>query len=247
MRADIAVKLTAGKLTLPARDALVFQLDELDFEFGDRQLVRRVLRPGDVFIDVGSHAGLYALEASGSGAHIVAVEPNPAMVEYLRRNVEGLDVEVVHAAASDRPGTARLRVPSVEAAVRATLAEGQGIAVETVTLDMLSQPQTPFLIKIDAEGWESRVLDGGYVTLGAPSAPHLIVELSDRTAAQAGKEGVDVYRKLSDLGYHLYRYSWRRNSLEPEPPRQSYTMLNVVATKRPGEIAARLRASERTS
>ena len=37
---------------------------------------RRLLRPGDLFIDVGANAGAYSVLAADLGASVVAVEPN---------------------------------------------------------------------------------------------------------------------------------------------------------------------------
>ena len=48
----------------------------------------RVFRTGDVVLDCGAHIGIYTREALDSGAKlVVAIEPAPANLECLRRNM----------------------------------------------------------------------------------------------------------------------------------------------------------------
>src|SRR6202163_1121267 len=67
------------------------------------------LRPGDVFIDVGAHIGLFSVLAAhlvGGSGRVVAFEPYPESRERLRRladrNGLGDRIEIVAAALSDR-------------------------------------------------------------------------------------------------------------------------------------------------
>lgn len=124
--------------------------------------VQAALSPGDVFFDIGAHAGIYSLAAArvlGEGGAIVAVEPNSANAARFVRHMSlnGIDsVRLIQAAASDVAG-------------RATFSEGPNdyegrldpegeVAVETVRLDDI-QP-APSVIKIDVEGHEAAVLRG---------------------------------------------------------------------------------------
>jgi len=65
------------------------------------------LRPGDVFLDVGCHYGIYSVLASklvGPEGRVIAVEPHPGALEVLRENVATngcRNVEVLSVAFSD--------------------------------------------------------------------------------------------------------------------------------------------------
>src|SRR5260370_7902570 len=76
----------------------------------EESLPRKVLRPGDGFVDVGANIGALSLAASsivGQNGHVFAVEAHPRTVEYLRGNVrlnEAENVRIIHAAVGDREG-----------------------------------------------------------------------------------------------------------------------------------------------
>ena len=84
------------------------------FEFAEQAFWWLYLRPGDSVIDCGAHVGLFSLLASqavGEYGRVIALEPNPATAELLRKNVDALgvrNVEVVEAAAASKPGSLTL-------------------------------------------------------------------------------------------------------------------------------------------
>jgi FkbM family methyltransferase len=57
---------------------------------------RRILKPGDLFVDVGANVGAYTLWAIDCEARVIAVEPNAETAERLRRNIalNSFEVEV---------------------------------------------------------------------------------------------------------------------------------------------------------
>ncbi|GIG63521.1 hypothetical protein Lfu02_78930 [Longispora fulva] len=83
----------------------IFEHDEYS-RFGVR------LGDGAVVVDVGANIGLFSLWAHHQAADVrlVAVEPNPDALAYLRTNLEahGIDAEVVPVAITDHIGTAEL-------------------------------------------------------------------------------------------------------------------------------------------
>jgi FkbM family methyltransferase len=68
------------------------------------------LQPGDTFLDVGSHYGIYSVLASklvGPAGRVIAVEPHPESLQVLRANLalNGCgNVEALNAAFSDSSG-----------------------------------------------------------------------------------------------------------------------------------------------
>ena len=133
------------------------------YEPSKQAAVRRFTKPGGVFYDLGANVGFYTLLAAKLGARVVAVEPLPRNVAYLRRHL-GLnhcsDVEIFEGVVLDRAGSVHL-----VAAGSATAYVGDtGVPVRATTLDemvgSLGYP-TPTVIKCDVEGAELRVLAGG--------------------------------------------------------------------------------------
>jgi FkbM family methyltransferase len=80
-------------------------------------LIRKLLRPWDVFVDLGANEGYFSIVAAPlvPNGRVFAVEPQPALREVLlenvRSNVAG-NLSVSSLAISDRNGEARLFVRS---------------------------------------------------------------------------------------------------------------------------------------
>jgi FkbM family methyltransferase len=159
-------------------------------------LIRASLAAGDTFVDVGANFGYFTLlgaHAVGERGRVIAVEAHPELVQELRANValNGLTrVAVVHAAALDREGSARLAGFAPEGGNRgvSTLVAGDGAETGTVpgfdvrcaTLDALLDAAgvgEVALAKIDVEGAEASVLAGMAAGIGSARYRRILVEL----------------------------------------------------------------------
>jgi FkbM family methyltransferase len=132
------------------------------------------LRPGDIFYDIGANVGFFSILGARlvtERGHVYAFEPLPANAEALRCNValNGLgQVRIIEAAVADVTGTAELCVGSSPLDAHlprspAKRTEQPTIAVDVVSIDHLAndrQVLAPSLVKIDAEGAETKVLQG---------------------------------------------------------------------------------------
>lgn len=82
----------------------------------ETNMMRLLLCPGMKIIDIGANIGYYALiegHAVSERGHVYAIEPEPANVELLRRNIElnGYHhIDVFQAAIGDETGMARLYI-----------------------------------------------------------------------------------------------------------------------------------------
>jgi len=133
----------------------------------------------EVFVDVGSHVGYYAVRMAKKCKRVVAVEPNPDNRKKLLRNLKlnGLgNVEVLPYAA----GEARYRAKLYPADAGSTLLEGfveaEPVEVEVAPLDELVDRAD--VVKIDVEGYEWKVIQG-MKNLLARHKPSLVVEHHD--------------------------------------------------------------------
>jgi FkbM family methyltransferase len=170
-------------------------------------LVRRLLRDGGDFVDVGAHIGLYSVTAAlalRERGRVLAFEPNPSARAQLEWNLDLNDctnVIVLGAAASSAPGTALLHVPDTPNPSFSTLGdagfpEGEPVPVELTTVDAEVERLglAPAVVKNDAEHHELPVLRGMARTLA--HEPAILVEVGPETAEPTRKllEGWAVFR-----------------------------------------------------
>lgn len=143
----------------------------------DLTVVRRLVRPGDVAVDVGANYGLYTRflsEMTGLTGQVFSLEPVPLTYDLLESNVAKLrlnNVQTLNVAASSAAGTAHMTVPRYETGgenfYEARIAAGgdgpeRRVEVPTRPLDELFAKQSPpvSFIKLDVEGHELRCLRG---------------------------------------------------------------------------------------
>lgn len=153
-------------------------------EFVDMAFLLHLLRPGDLFVDVGANIGSYTVLASAvCGARSIAIEPDPGTVRSLRRNVEinGIEdrVTVVEAAVGSSAGTVGFTVGQDTTNRVATSTDRETREVQVRTLDEIVAKEAPVLIKMDVEGYEPEVVAGASSALAQPSLVAVITETAD--------------------------------------------------------------------
>ncbi|NGN62742.1 FkbM family methyltransferase [Streptomyces sp. A7024] len=157
----------------------------------------------DLALDVGGWYGPWTRRLAPRARKVVAVEPVPHLARSLAAATPG-NVRVVEAAATDRPGTARLWLPAgdrgdrgVSSLVRRDI-HANALDVRCLTLDEIANAETGRVdfIKIDVDGNELPVLRGAQHLL-TRDRPALIVELEARIQPLE-----PVIKQLAD---HAYR------------------------------------------
>lgn len=124
--------------------------------------------PEDVVVDVGANVGVFSVYAAArTRGRIVAVEPFPQNVEFLRRNLRanGCErVEVVPSALSDHEGTLELAVAkkgTMHSIAPAAAEGGERVKVPATTLARIVEQrglERIDLLKMDCEGAEGVIL-----------------------------------------------------------------------------------------
>ena len=217
------------------------------FEYSEREFVSRLLRPGDTFVDIGANAGLFTLIASsvvGESGRVYAFEPSPVSFIHLMENISlnrlG-NVKCIESALSDQSGKLLLYVSTDGHSAWDTFTLDQTTAaketreVVTTTVDAFIEEEKLLgkltMMKIDVEGWESKVLSGGGNTFSRPDAPLLQVEFVDTVAKSAGASCQDLYDMIRKYGYQLYTYDIESRQLVNETKKQEYPFVNLYAVK----------------
>jgi FkbM family methyltransferase len=158
------------------------------YEPAKHALIRRHLRPGMTFIDVGANKGdftLLAARLAGNSGTVISIEPAPENHSILQRSIELNDytnIRVLQVALSDRDGTANLQIGSTSGS-HTLSPEFNGlrmVAVPTRTLDGVVAEQqlgSVNMIKIDVQGLELAVLRSASQTLRANPGIILLLDL----------------------------------------------------------------------
>lgn len=181
--------------------------------------VRSRLRPGGVFVDIGSSEGDFALIAArivGPGGRVLAFEPDPGNVGIIRDNIALNDfswVDLHPVALSDRDGEAELFRSSVSGwhSLVAGLEhrDRDVVTVPVARLDSFEFDRID-MIKIDVEGAEVGVLEGARASI----AHHRPVILLD-THPSLGADIPKLQAFADDLGYDVLDSD--RNRSRPRP------------------------------
>lgn len=210
------------------------------FEYRESVFIRRTLKPGGVFLDVGANIGwhsMLAAELVGDAGRILAFEPASLTYHRLRRNVEINDFSQVHTypfGLSNREAVFSIYPCEEENSGANSLygAEHQA-PIEQVTVkpgdQVLSDLQTGTidLCKIDVEGAELDVLEGLAATFAARKIKAVMIELNPVSLARAGRSPEQLVSLLQHHGFSL------RDVRTGHPLESSSSLtstLNVVGT-----------------
>lgn len=241
-RSTVVTLVDGVRLVVPDSLELItpYVLEEQEDWFEDEiKFLRVALRPGQHVVDIGANYGVYTLSIAhtlGPTGNVWAFEPASSTAAFLSDSVRlnGMShVTVLRSAVSSESGSAQLTAgPHAElnALVRGA-ASGQ--AIETVDLTTLDRCQAELgwqridFIKIDAEGEEGRILEGGREFFQTQS-PLVMYEVK---AAQ--DLHLELVQSFAGLGYDSYRLVPGLNVLLPFDPTEPADgfLLNLFACK----------------
>ncbi len=187
------------------------------YEYATRSFLDAHLQPGDLFIDVGAHWGIMSLQAVTrwpGKVEVLAIEPSPGNLPYLRRWIDDNGVaghvEVVGAAASDVAGRGELRPESTMGHSLIKTAAG---TIPVVTIDGLLA-ERPHLdgrrvvVKIDVEGFEPEAIQGMAKLLATGRVAAVIWERGIEYDKPEGQKRLKKLRaRFDDLGFTAWRFA----------------------------------------
>lgn len=174
----IALPLSGERMWLDWDNALSILGHDVEIKTAYEALVASERKPR-VFFDIGANYGLHSLLFLVHGVHAVAFEPNPRCHGECRAlcKLNDVDCDLQALALGAQAGERKLWFPNSEtwqgttdAGVKERFASDESIEVLTVeqtTLDAFVEASalSPELVKIDTEGTEVEVLQGGVRTL----------------------------------------------------------------------------------
>ncbi|MEI6611088.1 MAG: FkbM family methyltransferase [Deltaproteobacteria bacterium] len=176
-------------------------------ESGTEKLFRRIIKDGDVVVDVGANVGYYTRMASRlvRGGFVLAFEPMPAAYRLLEMNSSDLsNVTLFPIALSDRAGDATFYIRKNGDTSSLNPDSGaKAVQVQTSTADdMLMKYSRIDFMKIDVEGFELEVLHGAKAIL-SKYRPIVCFELLEGYAKEKNIGLEDFKALFSKLDYCL--------------------------------------------
>ncbi len=197
------------------------------YDKAEQRLLTSFIEPGTLVLDIGACFGLWtvplAIAAQGFGGRLISFEPVPMNAEALRRNVAANHlssvVEIHRVALGAEPGEAILNVESVRGG-NAAIGSGGGLeppgsAKATATIvrldDLCIASSGRSVIKIDVEGYEMDVLEGGsrFIT---ESRPVILGEFNPDWFQERDVPGLQLEEWTRQNNYVAYRVGTKRRS-----------------------------------
>lgn len=255
----------SGRISLDLRESFARKVYRGRYEPLTLSFLRAYLTEGDVFFDIGAHVGLYtilAVDQIGDSGEVYAFEPSPIAYRMLLSNIqlnEFSSVTTEKVALSNQVGASQLYTSPLGMGSYNSFLPFSGypirkiretpfecVSVECTTLDDYAQESGVAqidLLKVDVEGWEVEVLQGGRETLSSVQAPTLIVEFDANLQQMAGSSCDRLQRELVDLGYALYSLDEAEKEpvlIHEDPLQRACYSENIIAAKDVSRLMTRL-------
>jgi FkbM family methyltransferase len=196
------------------------------------EMVVEQLQPGDFALDIGAHAGQYALIMAtrcGPSGKVIAFEPDHYARKVFARNLDlnqATPMPTIEALAlSDRSGSATLYSRggdsnsslSLSGLPSSALEDLEQLDVTLCTLDDYLEQNglpVPNLVKIDTEGAEIRILQGAQALLASDA--EILCELHPYAWEGFGSSLAELQALLAKSGRQM-RYIDEAKAVEGEP------------------------------
>ena len=205
---DIVVELD---LSLASCRAAYFVCDPVTAP--ETILCRCLLKPPDIFADVGANFGYFTLVAAKYAGHVFAFEPSPQTYAYCENNLRlnqrlAPKITGYMMGLAAEPGQMKLYRPAQNPGLASLRPVTEPDTVEEVvkisTLDNILGGQPVSFIKIDVEGAELDVLQGAGQTI-QKNRPLVLLELFEPHQHRFDRTCQDVVTFFQAHRYHGYR------------------------------------------
>jgi FkbM family methyltransferase len=188
-----------------------------EYEPKMREVLRRYLSPGGVFIDLGANEGYFSVLASdmvGSTGTVVAIEPQSRLQHVIYTNLQVNDcfnVRVIRCAVSNKTGKVRLSLaPKVNTGSSIFRPTKYSLPTEEVRSFCLSDLIYRLgltrcdLMKVDIEGAEYDVFLSAAEILRKGVFQNIALEIHRSILEHRGLSADDLHKHMVECGYELH-------------------------------------------
>lgn len=225
------------------KDSVLSRLIYDGFEKEETDFLERTLKKGDFFVDIGTNIGLFSLLAAkivGVEGKVLCFEPAPLTFSRLNENLELNNLKNVvtrNIGLSDNNGELTFYVSNNGYDAWNSFAPSQNnklegsikVPVGTLDLELKDIDKSKIkLVKIDVEGWEKFVLNGGK-DFFIEFSPIVMVEFTEENTFNAGYPVYEIYDIMQNFGYVWH--SIKDGELIKEFKKLHYPYNNLIAIK----------------
>ena len=216
-------------------------------EYVEMLLICHFLDENDLFVDVGSNIGEYALLAAGeTKCNSLAIEPVESTFNFLKRNVELNNlqnkIQMLQVGVSNINGFENFtnNLDSENFVIRDNKVNNHNSSkIKTLTLDEICKDKFPSCIKIDVEGFEAHVLEGARKTLQQENLKVVIIELRNLSIKYNFTDEICV--KI------LNKYGFKKTFYDPFNKRfldkELYQQANEIYVKNKSEVLKKINSN----
>ncbi|PKN32949.1 MAG: hypothetical protein CVU61_15735 [Deltaproteobacteria bacterium HGW-Deltaproteobacteria-19] len=215
------------------------------YEDGCQKLIRRLLKPGMTFFDIGANQGFYTMIGArqvGQSGLVVAFEPVPSVMRKLRRNI---DLNGYHHVKAEQFAVSRIEgsvdmhvcregfesLSSLREPAEDVLVKQEILRVSLIPLDDYVEKVRIGridLVKIDVEGGELDVLAGGS-RLWEHGRPVVLCEIEDKRTNKWHYRASRIIEFLEGYGYRWFEVGTDGTLRIKEPTEEHILFSNYVA------------------
>lgn len=210
----VLVDVDGTTMALDRADASVsIQIRQGEYEPHVAATLDRLLKPGDVFVDVGANVGYHTFRAAatvGPTGRVIAVEANPENARLIAHTIASNsigNVELVPLALGRGRGYVSFGTHvgsngGLLSGDAGAIDSGRGTIVPTIALDDLGLDRVS-VVKIDVEGAEGIVVDGATATIER-TRPTFVMEFSQEMTMRVSERSAhDHLTRFVDWGYSI--------------------------------------------
>ena len=177
-------------------------------------LLNTEVEPGMIAADIGANIGyttLYMCKGVGRRGHVFAFEPDPHNVAFLEKNIKAnrfTDMTSIEGIAlSDKPGEAKFYVasaPNLNSMTRSDRTVSEiDITTESLTSFFGRHNLVPNFLKMDVEGHEVEILDGGFdLYKNTSQKVRILLEMHQDTYSEGHSLAGQIERYVG-IGFHV--------------------------------------------
>ena len=179
---------------------------------GDETFIGIYLRQGDCMIDVGANIGaltLVAAQSVGNNGQVVSIEAHPTIFTYLKKNIslnQVGNVKLINMAVGNEEGEVSFSNKRSDDQNEVTYNDKHTITVSVDRLDDIlveGAYERIHLLKVDVEGYEKFVFEGGERTLQKTDCVYF--ESWEQHFVKHGYSSRDCLNLLREQGFEVYQ------------------------------------------